>query len=370
MLNKLVLQNFRNYKNLSLNFNQRTLFFGKNTQGKTNILEAIYCLSTLKSFRGSDKTLIKKGEEFLSVEGEVGSPLKVVIQKIGEETKKTALKKERKVSAQKFLESFSAVLFSPEDIGLISTSPSARRRYIDIILCKTDRNYTFSLSNYKRTLLHRNNLLKNIRAKRASEKELDIWDEKIIEHGGYIIQKREDLINDINLKLSGFYQKISGSDKKVFVEYISENRGLEEKIERSRERDIRTGATNVGPQRDDIAFKNGESDIREFASRGDFRTIVLSLKLCEGEYMAEKLGADVTYLFDDVFSELDSERRSAFLDIIEGKQVIITTTDLDHVVKEFLEKAEVYEVVDGGVAKQSQNKKRKTVAKSFGDNLA
>lgn len=353
MLKKLSLQNFRNYKKLSLDLGERTILFGNNAQGKTNILEAIYLLCTLKSFRSKDMSLIGENETFASVEGETDKKIKLVIQNIDENVKKTALKNGVKIKGPAFLKSFLSVIFSPEDVELIKASPGARRRHLDILLCKLDPMYTEALIDFKRTLLQRNALLKNIKYKRASEEDLEVWDKGFLDLGNYIIKKRKEFIELINKNIDGFYKKISGTDELVRLSYITgyEDLSLEEALKKSLSYDIICGTTSVGPHRDDIRFRKEEKDIREFGSRGEFRTVILALKLCEGDIFEKKLKKEVTYLLDDVFSELDSERRGALLRIIQNKQTVITATDLDHISKEFLERSEVYEVVDGKINK-------------------
>lgn len=351
MLKNIILQNFRNYKKLSLDLGKRTILFGKNAQGKTNILEAIYLLCTLKSFRSKDVSLIGESETFTSVEGEADKKLKLVIQNIDENIKKTALKNGVKIKGPAFLKSFLAVIFSPEDVELIKASPGARRRHLDILLCKLDPMYTEALIGFKRTLLQRNALLKNIKYKRAREGDLEIWDKGFLELGNFIIKKRKEFIELINKNIDDFYKKISGTDELVRLSYVTgyEDLSLEEALKKSLSYDILCGTTSVGPHRDDIRFRKEEKDIREFGSRGEFRTVILAIKLCEGDIFEKKLKKDVTYLLDDVFSELDTERRKSLLDIIGGKQVIITTTDLDHIAPEFMKGADVYEVSEGKI---------------------
>lgn len=356
-LKHLELQNFRNYKKLILDFGKRTIFFGKNAQGKTNILEAIYLLCTLKSFRSKDMSLISENEIFTSIEGETDKKIKVVIQNIDGDVKKTALKNGVKIKGSQFLKSFLAVIFSPEDVELIKASPAIRRRHLDILLCKLDPRYTEALIDFKKTLLQRNALLKNIKLNKSKESDLEVWDKGFLDLGSFIINKRKEFIELINKNIDPFYKKISGTAELVRISYISnyDVESLEEALKRAKRFDIICGTTSVGPHRDDIRFRKEEKDIREFGSRGEFRTIILALKLCEGDIFEKKLKKEVTYLLDDVFSELDSERRKALLEIIEGKQTVITATELDHIAKEFLKRSEVYEVVDGGIAKKSQN---------------
>ncbi|PIZ00104.1 DNA replication and repair protein RecF [bacterium (Candidatus Howlettbacteria) CG_4_10_14_0_8_um_filter_40_9] len=282
MLKKITLQNYRNYKNLSLDLGERTILFGNNAQGKTNILESIYLLCTLKSFRSKDVSLIGENETFTSIEGEADKKLKLVIQNIDENIKKTALKNGVKIKGPEFLKSFLAVIFSPEDVELIKASPGARRRHLDILLCKLDPMYTEALIDFKRTLLQRNALLKNIKYKRATESDLEIWDKGFLELGNFIIKKRKEFIELINKNIDVFYKKISGTDEVVRISYVTgyENIFLEDALKKALSYDIICGTTGVGPHRDDIRFKKEGKDIREFGSRGEFRTVILALKLC------------------------------------------------------------------------------------------
>ena len=358
MLKRIQLENFRNIKSLKLNIGEKTLFYGNNAQGKTNILEGIYFLSILKSFRGKDVNLIMKNEAFCSVVGEKESELRGVIQKDGELLRKTFLKNNIKISGKKMINEFLAVLFSPEDIELISSSPSERRRYLDIVLCKTDSAYLETLSKYRKIVKQRNALLKNIKKGYAKESGLDIWDEGLIESGIFIIKKRERLIEDFNKKINDFYKKVSGGNEKVSLKYITDSKDEEElkgNIGKSKNTDIAAGITLKGPHRDDVEFLKDGDGVGGIASRGEFRTLILALKLCEGEYLKSITGKEVTYLLDDVFSELDKDRREALLRLVQKEQVVFTTTDLDHVTKEFIESSDTFKVENGKIKTEIKN---------------
>lgn len=350
-INSIKLQNWRNQKKFNFEFTDINIFIGKNASGKTNILEAVYYLATGKSFRTKDEYLINWESDFLRLVGEIEKEkveeLVVVIEK-SPKLKKTVKIKGQKKPSSHLLGNLNCVLFTPEEIDLISNLPEARRRYLNMIISQISRDYVYNLIHFKRTLEQRNSLLKRIFEQKSKPNELEIWDGKLAEYGSEIIKARQDFIGNINKDLSENYQMLSGVKETLQLEYKPSVKddwaGMIAKLVTNREKDIRARVTTVGPHRDDFSFKLNNKDLNEFASRGEFRTAVLALKLSEIRFFTEKSATSPVLLLDDVFSELDVSRRDLLSQIFKNQQTIVTTTDLDHVSKNIISDAKTVEL--------------------------
>ncbi len=326
---------------------------GPNASGKTNFLEAIYYLSCGKSFRAKDESLIGWEEVFTRIEAEVKTPenkksesLAAILENHGRLTKTIQIKGQ-KVASSKLLGHMQSVLFSPEEIELISTLPEARRRYLNMIISQSDRRYALSLVHFRRALEHRNHLLKSINLGQAKESELEVWDGKLSEYAAEMIEKRDLYVQSINKYLGGYYQKLAGTEQKLELQYVPSISptegwaGMVTRLAQSRPRDILARVTTIGPHRDDIAFLMDGRNLLTFASRGELRTVILALKLAEVDFLAQISGQRPILLLDDVFSELDEQRRDLLSQIFVNQQTIITTTDLDHVSANIVSRAKV-----------------------------
>jgi len=338
IINSLSLQNFRNYSKQEFEFaSGTTLLVGPNASGKTNLLEAIYLLATGKSFRaGVEKEMISYGKEIARVQGKIKGEegiqaLEIVLtpgQLGGERVakKKYSINKVGK-RMMDFVGHLRCVLFGPEDLEIIVDSPSTRRNYLDGVLEQVDREYRRASLSYHKGLRQRNRLLEQIREEGKPRSILFFWDKLLIENGGIITQKREEFINFINQQPDYFGDLNIVYDSSA----ISPQR-----LEKYAGEEVAAGMTLVGPHRDDfdIRVKGQESggvkerSLHTFGSRGEQRTAVFSLKLGELEYVAERTEERPVLLLDDIFSELDHERRKRLLEIIPKQQTIITTTDI------------------------------------------
>lgn len=223
-----------------------------------------------------------------------------------------------------FVGTFKVVLFWPQDMELVTDSPTIRRRYLDFVLCQVDREYRRSLISYEKGLRQRNKLLEAIREKGAHRHQLIFWDQLLIKSGEYITRAREGYIDFVNRTRN--YQLVY--DKSI----ISRLR-----LDQYVEEEIAAGATLVGPHRDDMEFriKNAELRIQGeeyrslscFGSRGEQRLAILWLKIGELSFIEEKTGEKPVLLLDDILSELDHDHRKIIFDLIINRQTIITTTD-------------------------------------------
>ena len=353
-IKNLQLTNWRNHDKFNFDFNGVTILVGSNASGKTNFLEAIYFLACGRSFRTKDENLVAWGADFARISADIEKKdnkedLLVVLEK-HEKVTKTVKIKEQRVPSSKLLGHLNCVLFTPEEIELISTLPEARRRYLNLVISQIDMNYAYNIIHFRRTLEHRNSLLKRINFGQASPEELEVWDGKFAEYSSFLIEKRTEYVNEINRFLLKHYQKLSGDAQKLELVYLPSVEptegwaGMVLKLTERRSSDILSRVTSIGPHRDDIGFRLDGRNVTEFASRGEFRTVILALKLAEVDYFESKTGETPVLLLDDVFSELDESRRDLLSQIFVSQQTIVTTTDLDHVSKNVLKNAKVLEL--------------------------
>ncbi|MFA7685927.1 MAG: DNA replication/repair protein RecF [Candidatus Gracilibacteria bacterium] len=350
---KLQLENFRNYQSYSYEFdheNNFTIIKGPNGQGKTNLLEAIYALSLGKSFRTVlHNDLILWGMDYLRVTGMVKSDeesLELEVFYTNHPFKKKNFKRNGvSLKNSEYIGNLLTVLFQPEDLNILYLSPSLRRRYMDILLSQTDKKYLQSLVKYNKALKQRNTLLNEIRKARFSKKDdetllkdLDAWDEEIAQFGTVITEKRLALVKFLGENLENLYQSISGEKENILVEYESKVVNEKEKsyidvVSQARDKDILQAKTTIGPHRDDLVFFINGKDIVTAASRGEFRTLLLAIKLAEIDFIKQKTGHYPLLILDDVFSELDSTRQEKLLKAIKNCQTIIATTDTENIEK-------------------------------------
>lgn len=330
-LRTLVLQNFRSYTKKTLEFSQETvLITGANASGKTNVLESIMLMATGKSFRaGADREVIRWDSAVTRVTGQI-SQLEEQIQlellmTPGEVLGRiTPLKKyfvngipRRMID---FIGNLQAVLFWPEDLDIITDSPSTRRRYLDAVLIQIDREYRRNLLSYERALRQRNKLLDDINEGKASRSQLLFWNQLLIKAGAYLTEARHafiDYINGTNLINHHF---VIVYDKSV----ISENR-----LEQYKNEEVAAKATLVGPHRDDFRVEQDNKDISAYGSRGEQRVAVLWLKLAEIDYIELVRKVRPMLLLDDIFSELDDIHRKLVVDVIRKQQTIVTSAERD-----------------------------------------
>lgn len=331
----LKLENFRNISNLNLEFDEEiNIICGENAQGKTNIIEALWLFSGAKSFRNSkDQELIKFGENVAKISAQfdmLGVQNDVSI-KIND--KKTAYLNEKKLSNTSNLAGkYNAVVFSPTDLNLVTDGPEKRRRFLDIAIGQLYPNYIEILRNYSRAIMQRNKIIKDYRYDKTISIMLDVFETEIVDMGNKIINYRKNYIEVLNKYVSDIYNGISSGKEKIEIFYISKNDTLNiENIKNSREKDMFTSTTSIGPHRDDIIFKINGIDARSFGSQGQKRSVALSLKLAGAEVIKEVCGEYPICLLDDVMSELDENRQNYILNHIRNWQSFITCCDTSNI---------------------------------------
>jgi DNA replication and repair protein RecF len=340
---------------------QLNLFLGSNAQGKTNVLEALYCLSTTRSFRAAvDEEMIQFGQEAGAIEGllqreEGREQIRLELRREKNKALLVNGKKQKKLSS--LLGRLPAVIFSPDDLFLIKGGPGLRRKYLDVTILQMDQGYLGHFQQYERTLKQRNSLL---RQKLPDvEAQLKIWDLPLAEHGVALMVKRSEIAG----RLSGFagqaLNDLTGGAEIFEVRYEpqvpfeGDAGSLKEKmlqaLGQARREEMARGITVVGPHRDDLGlFVNGKP-LRKFGSQGQQRTGALALKLAQLSLLTEGCHTAPLVLFDDVMAELDDQRRAFFLNRLQqGGQAFLTGTSATDF-SAALQKARIFRVEAGKV---------------------
>lgn len=338
-LSSLSLVDFRSYTKKTWAFSEGvTCIVGPNAVGKTNILEAIMLLATGKSFRARiDREVIRWEHEFARLSGKGndnndGVALDLYITQGEVEGKKAPLKKYlvNGVSRRQidFVGNIRAVLFWPEDLEIVTDSPSVRRRYLDTVLVQADREYRRNLLSYEKGLRQRNRLLDLINEGTASRVQLLFWDQLLIRAGNFLTEKRAAYIAFVNATSLAKHSFVIEYDKSI----ISESR-----LEQYKDEEVAARTTLVGPHRDDFRVMSSghkgagvatNRDLSAYGSRGEQRLAVLWLKLAELSYIEHATGSRPLLLLDDIFSELDEEHRGLVGEITGRQQTIMTSADI------------------------------------------
>ncbi|HSE29111.1 MAG TPA: DNA replication/repair protein RecF [Candidatus Saccharimonadales bacterium] len=344
MFGSVSLHNFRSYTNYDVEFSPGvTVIVGPNGSGKTNLLEALYVLSAGSSFRGVDRDMIRHGEPWLKIEGVYNDQKRTIVYKVQPEK----LEKQFDIDGSKKARlthqyKLPVVLFEPDHLRLLRSSPTGRRDFLDNLLARIHPDFTWTKHQYERVLQQRNSLLKNKFGLSQVEDQLFAWDVRLADLGAVIVERRVSLINDLNKVFGEVYSSIAGVKTDLQIEYKSslpaENyqANLLNALSRNAASDLHRGFTSFGPHRDDFAVKINNKPAAAAASRGEVRSMLLALKIIELKLLAKQNENPPILLLDDVFSELDSTRRRALTDITKTYQTFITTTDADVVEKSFL----------------------------------
>ncbi len=403
-LSRLQLENFRNYGKLDLSFDAPvTLVQGRNGQGKTNLLEAVYYLATSKSRHArTEREVVNRAAAdepipYGRIRGEVmrteqSTTLEILFTRRNDRLNFT---KQARVNgaprrSMDLIGHLRAVLFLPEDLTLISGSPSERRRYIDVALCQIDRVYCQALSRYQKVVTQRNSLLRQLQEQGQVDSpsvaaRLSFWDEQLVEHGTRVLTRRHRFLADLAPIAGSVHAELTQQQEALGLLYLpSFNTGLysdgdylrlreseevraeeltlteadaeiigqrfRERLEVRRGVELKAGSSLYGPHRDELVFTVNGWNLRTYGSRGQQRTGALALKLAELQAMAEATGEKPILLLDDVMSELDAQRRAALLDALtDVRQGIVTTTDWGQFSAEFQQGAQRLQI-EAGVA--------------------
>ena len=359
-ISSLELADFRNIVSLHMEFSQGTnILYGENAQGKTNILESLYMISTTKSHRGvRDRDMIRFGVEESHIRSLImkgGIDYRVDMHLRKNKSKGIAINGQRIRKASELIGLLHIVFFSPEDLGIVKNGPAERRRFMDMELCQLDASYLHNLNQYNKTVENRNRLLRDMYQFPDLQDTLSIWDDQLINDGRQIIESRRGFISDLNEIVGDIHSKLSGNREHLTILYEpnTEADEFEEKLRRSRERDIHMKSTSVGPHRDDFSFMDRDTDLRRYGSQGQQRTCALSLKLSEIDLVKKVIGHRPVLMMDDVLSELDSGRQNYLLSTIGGIQTFITCTGLDEFVNNRFKIDQVFRIESGTCVEKS-----------------
>ena len=347
-ISKIKIKNFRNYKNEEISLNNKiNIIYGKNAQGKTNIIEAIYISSIGKSYRTKkERELIKFEEKNCEIEIDYKKTDRDGKIKIIVENKKNIFVNNIKIKKlSELLGNINIVIFTPEDINILKGSPQNRRKFLDVMISQLRPNYMHILNLYEKVIDERNTYLKTL----SNEKNdyLEIYDEKLAEYGYEIFKYRKEFIEKIKNKIIDIHKKITEGIEEIKIDYTSNCEDKTNYLNLLKERkkiDIIKGYTTKGIHRDDFIMSINGLPVDVYCSQGQNRTAVLSLKLAELQVINDEIGENPILLLDDFMSELDEFRRKNFLDNIKDTQVIITCTE-----KIDLKDSKCYNIVDGKI---------------------
>ena len=386
LLSRLILANFRNFAALDLALPSGVVALcGGNAQGKTSLLEAVYLLAIARSFRAENErevvnfAAVREGQQAL-----VGGHLERGDQRLqvyvgyscsapadaarsgGRAGLNYSVRKEIRVNrvrrtAADLVGTVGAVLFNADDIQLVQGPPAGRRRYLDILISQGDPLYLKALQRYTQVVRQRNRLLRLLREGRAENTELEFWDDRLVSEGAWLSWQRARALNLLAELCADHHRNLSSPGELLTLEHLP-SVPVGEDVEATaghfrqalagqRARELATGSTAVGPHRDDFQLLVDGVDMGTFASRGQARTLALTLRLAEASYLAQVRQDEPIVLLDDVLSEMDEDRRRRVLEKVAGYgQSLITTTDPGLVRSYFGSSATYLRVANGGVA--------------------
>lgn len=399
-ISQLSLTNYRNYSRLMLDLPAGPILLrGDNANGKTNLLEAIYFLSTTRGIHArADQQLVnwlvieQDTLPFARVEATIKTQrdsfqLAITVLKEGNAIRKEIRFNGAKKRALDVIGKLTTVMFLPEDIELITGAPATRRRYLDSTLCQIDPDYCLALSRYNKVLTQRNALLKDLFKRNGNPDQLLYWDEQLADYGAILITRRHNLVLDLDTVARQRHREVSGGQESLRLHYAPSfdlhqrpkpdyqlpllmeelapyasaappTKQVRETflayLQEAHAEEINRGVTMVGPHRDDLHFLVDGIDMTLYGSRGQQRTAALSTKLAEVVLMKKATGEMPILLLDDVMSELDAHRRQAIIAIVDqAGQSLLTTTDWADYSPEFQERAKRFSVSLGQLREET-----------------
>ncbi len=342
-ISQIRLQHFRNYQEQEINFcDGVNVVYGNNAQGKTNLLEAVYLFSNAKSLRQSrDREMISFGQEharltlfFDAYERENRAELEL----FHDRRKKVRLNGVALNRLGRMIGYFNTVLFCPEDLYLIKGGPSERRKFLDNAISPLKPNYFTVLMQYHKILENKNRLLKELFSDPQNEEMLSVWNQKLCETGARIMLYRAAFVRRLNELAGTVHSEITKNTEELLLRYHpsveaelesepSIREAFWESLTRHAARERAAGMSLCGPHRDDIDFYINGTDVKSYASQGQQRTVVLTMKMAQVELVRQAVGEYPVLLLDDILSELDRQRQEYLLGQIQRHQVLITCTD-------------------------------------------
>ena len=371
-LKELHLTNFKNYPELRIEFSDKiNCFTGQNAAGKTNILDAIYLLSLTKSFFNTPDKLIvnsSSSDNFYSATAiyEINNSIETIQVKYKKGNRKIFKKNDKEYSRlSDHIGLLPLVMISPNDVFLISEGSELRRRFLDIIISQFDKEYLHNLIQYNSALKQRNAILKKMDFSHTNSMGLfEVWDQKLIEFGTPIFEKRKVMTKTLTDYFNQFYKTISNDQNDLSVTYRSQlfKKSFKELLQSNFENDKYLKYTSAGIHKDDLEFKIDGFPLKKIGSQGQQKSLLIALKLAEYEILKQGSGKKPLLLLDDVFDKLDSFRVSRVMELVSEKdygQIFITDTHPDRMkdmVSQLNIPASIFEI-NNGIVKTDQNEK-------------
>jgi len=340
-LQQLSLGHYRNYTSLVLACDPQTnVFIGKNGQGKTNLLEAVYYLCVARSCReASDKELVQMDSDHFLIQGEgysaEGMEVELLIRFARQTGKKVFVNDAPLQNLSDLYGIMAAVVISPDDRRLVQGAPSSRRRFLDIAISQSNAAYLATLQDYKRVVRQRNEVLRKNMANSGRVEDLDVWSAPLVALGSRIMRKRVEVVEVLKKEAQRVHGSVSGDDESLEVDYAPsfEFGGLEnleasfeEALDSAAARERVRGVTEVGPHRDDLSIKMNGVSLQAYGSQGQHKTAATALKLAEARFLWHQLEAPPLLLLDDIFAEIDAVRTGRLMEMVPAYgQTFITT---------------------------------------------
>ncbi len=365
LLKEMELRHFRNYDHLEVTFTPGVnVLIGENAQGKTNLLEAIHYLALVRSHRtNKDKELVEWHAQNAILKGKVERqtgtiPLEIQLGKGGKQVKVNHLPQSR---LSTYIGNLNVVLFAPEDLALVKGAPALRRQFMNVEFGQISSRYLYNLSHFNDALYQRNQYLKQLRSRQATDRILlEVLSDQLATFGSEVTAVRYRLVKRLEQWAQPLHEEISQQKEKLQLKYVSslmiddqsEVADLQEQLQTllriNIEKEIAAGTTLVGPQRDDLHFLVNDNNVQHFGSQGQQRTTALAVKLAEIDLMQEQTGEYPLLLLDDVLSELDNDRQTHLLTAIQDKvQTFLTTTSLSGVARQLIKAPTIYQIHHG-----------------------
>ena len=367
ILKKIKLKNFRNYDDIDLDLNSGvTIIYGDNGAGKTNLLESIYVLAFTKSHRSFiDKNLIKNKRETSIIKGTIQDEINYNLEIILNKNKKQVKIDDNKVTRiGEYIEKMNIIIFYSDDLELIKGSPNERRKYLNLELSQISTTYYNTITDYNKLLKIRNDYLKKLNiGEKINQNYFDILTEYIVEKSIFIYQMRHKYIERLNKVCRKIFKDITKKDG-FCIKYVPSidledmtrekiKKNMFDALNKNLEKEIKIGSTLYGPHHDDFEFHLKNDDLKFYGSQGQQRVAVLSLKLSEIKIIKDYKKTNPIILLDDVFSELDNDKKNNLLKYIDSNnQVIITTTDLENIDKEIIKKSKLIKISGGKIVEE------------------
>lgn len=364
-LKRMVLKNFRNYTEASLEFSPKVnILIGENAQGKTNLLEAIYVLAMTRSHRtNNERELINFEENEALLQGILERNVSKLDLELflGKKGKKAKINHLEQAKLSQYVGQMNVILFAPEDLALVKGSPALRRKFIDMEFGQIDAHYLYNLSQYRVVLKQRNNYLKQLQSKQSKDLVLlEVLSDQIATFGAEIIAKRIIFLKELEKYAKLVHEQITEEKEKLSFLYDTSIENVYKKnikqiyqdlkilYQHNQKKEIFQGLTLYGPHREDVQFLINDKNVQIFGSQGQQRTVALSVKLAEIDVMKNETGEYPILLLDDVLSELDGARQTHLLRAIQDRvQTFLTTPSISEIAEKFIKNPKIFRVVAG-----------------------